>query len=215
VSNLKTHKNLLTLLTLLTLNFPLLFKKPTYRASKTFVFYHFYNLTLTQSKKTKVWPIVAKRLDFSHFYNLTFIQSKKTKVWPISISKRLPNHPLFANVQAMRLKAILHARCPHCLQGKIFSSFMKMYETCPVCGIEYEREHGFFMMSIFIGYILGFIAAIPALIILLLLDAPIYAYFVVPAIILFPLAPLIFRYSRVIWLHLDELMDPRPITPPQ
>ena len=115
----------------------------------------------------------------------------------------------------MRLKAVLHSRCPHCLQGEIFSSFMKMRETCPVCGIEYEREHGFFMMSIFIGYILGFIAAVPFLIILFLLDAPIYTYFVVSAIILFPLAPFIFRYSRIIWLHLDELMDPRPIPPSQ
>lgn len=92
---------------------------------------------------------------------------------------------------------------------------IKMHETCPVCGIEYEREHGFFMMSIFIGYVLGFIAAVPFLIILFLLNAPIYAYFLVSAIILFPLAPLIFRYSRVIWLHLDELMDPRPTTPQQ
>ena len=90
---------------------------------------------------------------------------------------------------------------------------MKMYENCPICGIEYEREHGFFMMAIFFGYILGFIAAVPFLIALFLMDAPIMAYFVVSAIILLPLSPFIFRYSRVLWLHFDEIMDPRPVTP--
>jgi uncharacterized protein (DUF983 family) len=113
----------------------------------------------------------------------------------------------------MRLKAILQMRCPHCLQGAVFSSFMKMYDTCPVCGIDYEREHGFFMMAIFIGYILGFIAAVPVLIILFLLDAPVVAYFVASTVVLVPLSPFIFRYARVLWLHLDELLDPRPTAP--
>jgi uncharacterized protein (DUF983 family) len=87
---------------------------------------------------------------------------------------------------------------------------MKMHETCPVCGIEYEREHGFFMMSIFIGYFLGFIAVVPVLIVMYLMDASILAYFVVSAVILVPLSPYIFRYSRILWLHLDEILDPRP-----
>jgi uncharacterized protein (DUF983 family) len=87
---------------------------------------------------------------------------------------------------------------------------MKMHKTCPVCGIEYEREHGFFMMSIFIGYILGFIAVVPVLIVMYLMDASILAYFVVSAVILVPLSPYIFRYSRILWLHLDEILDPRP-----
>jgi hypothetical protein len=45
------------------------------------------------------------------------------------------------------------------------------------------------------------------------MDASILAYFVVSTIILIPLSPFIFRYSRIIWLHLDELLDPRPVTP--
>lgn len=113
----------------------------------------------------------------------------------------------------MRLKAILQARCPHCMKGEVFSSFLKMHETCPVCGIDFEREHGFFMMAIFFGYILGFMAVVPVLIILFLSDASILAYFVASALVLIPLSPFIFRYSRILWLHLDELMDPRSATP--
>lgn len=109
----------------------------------------------------------------------------------------------------------MHSRCPHCLKGRIFSGFMKMHETCPVCGIAFEREHGFFMMAIFIGYILGFVAVVPVLIILYLLDASVPAFFVISAVTLIPLSPFIFRYSRVLWLHLDEVMDPRPAAPPK
>jgi uncharacterized protein (DUF983 family) len=111
----------------------------------------------------------------------------------------------------MRLKAILQMRCPHCLKGEVFSGFLKMRENCPMCGIEYEREHGFFMMSIFIGYILGFAAVVPVLILLFLSDASIAAYFIVSALLLIPLSPFIFRYSRILWLHLDEILDPRPV----
>jgi hypothetical protein len=71
------------------------------------------------------------------------------------------------------------------------------------------------MMSIFIGYILGFIAVVPVLILLFLMDAPVAAYFIVSAVVLIPLSPFIFRYSRVLWLHLDEIMDPRPAIPPK
>lgn len=106
-------------------------------------------------------------------------------------------------------------RCPHCLQGKVFNSFMKMNENCPNCGIDFEREHGFFLMSIFVGYVLGFIAVVPFLIVLYLLDASVLIYFIVSALVLVTLSPFIFRFARIIWLHLDELMDPRPNTPTQ
>ena len=84
---------------------------------------------------------------------------------------------------------------------------MKMYERCAVCGIKYEREHGYFLMAIFVGYMLNGI-----------LFAPIALYFyftdrleqlVIPLVIaVLLLAPLTFRYSRVVWLHIDEVLDP-------
>ena len=109
-----------------------------------------------------------------------------------------------------RIGAILRMRCPHCLQGSVFDGLISMQETCPICGIIYEREHGFFMTAIFFGYVLGFVALLPAIIVLLLLEAPIVWYIIVPTVVLVLLAPLILRYSRVLWMHADELMDPRP-----
>lgn len=108
----------------------------------------------------------------------------------------------------MRLKALLLLRCPYCLQGPIFARFLQMHETCPVCGIKYEREEGYFMMSIFVGYILGTAAAIPPILLLLWLDASLLWHVVTVSIVLILLSPFIFRYARGIWLHVDELLDP-------
>ena len=108
-----------------------------------------------------------------------------------------------------RIKAVLRMRCPHCLQGAVFDGLISMRETCPVCGITYEREHGFFMTAIFFGYVLGFVALLPAIVLLLLIDATIIWYVIVPTGILVVLAPLLLRYSRVLWMHADELLDPR------
>lgn len=107
-----------------------------------------------------------------------------------------------------RLRALLKGRCPHCLQGQVFSGVWRTHEECPVCGIHFAREDGYYMMSVFIGYVLGSVFIAPILLALYLADAPGWAYAAASGILV-PLAPLIFRYSRLIWLHLDELFDPR------
>ncbi|MCB8918501.1 MAG: DUF983 domain-containing protein [Ardenticatenaceae bacterium] len=109
----------------------------------------------------------------------------------------------------MRLRALLQLRCPHCLRGPIFHGVWRMHPNCPVCGAKYEREEGYFMMAIFFGYILGFVAILPFAIWLYLVGAALPWYFFVSLTVLLILSPLIFRYSRAIWMHLDELLDPR------
>jgi uncharacterized protein (DUF983 family) len=36
----------------------------------------------------------------------------------------------------------LRLRCPNCGQGRIFTGLFKMNETCPYCGVRFERESG-------------------------------------------------------------------------
>lgn len=108
-----------------------------------------------------------------------------------------------------RLAAILKLCCSHCLQGQVFASLWRMYETCPVCGIRFEREQGYFMMAVFVGYVLSIVMLVPLLLVLYLVDVSPYVYIVASALLLVFLSPFIFRYGRVIWLHIDELLDPR------
>lgn len=108
-----------------------------------------------------------------------------------------------------RITAVLAMRCPHCQKGPIFTGFLKMHTHCPVCGVKYEREDGYFMMSVFVGYVMSAVLAVPVIVILYLNDAEILTYVWVTAVVLFALSPLIFHYARVIWMHIDELLDPR------
>lgn len=109
-----------------------------------------------------------------------------------------------------RLIAFLRLRCPHCLRGPIFYGLWKMHDQCPRCGIVYEREQGFFMNAIFFGYILGFLAILPLNILLYIYEAPPVWFLVGTILLLTLISPLVLRYSRALWMHLDEMMDPRP-----
>ena len=108
-----------------------------------------------------------------------------------------------------RLWALLRFRCPHCLEGAVFAGVWQTRQRCPNCGIRFEREDGYFMMSVFIGYVIATALAVPIIVILYLQDASVWAHVGISTALLAILSPLIFRYSRMIWLHLDELLDPR------
>jgi uncharacterized protein (DUF983 family) len=112
-------------------------------------------------------------------------------------------------VSMTRLLAIIQQRCPVCMQGKIFRRLLWMHPTCPVCQTRYEREDGYFMMSVFLGYVLNLLILVPVVLVMLLNDVPLGWYAVGLALFLLFVYPLVFRYARVIWMHLDQMMDPR------
>jgi len=108
-----------------------------------------------------------------------------------------------------RLRAILAQRCPRCLEGRIWRGFLSMNTACPVCGLVFEREPGYFTGAMVVSYALA-VPVLGAMVIGLMtlggLDA-------VPALLIgdtayLALVPVIFRYSRVLWLHFDWKVDP-------
>lgn len=112
-----------------------------------------------------------------------------------------------------RMQAILAQHCPVCLQGPVFRSSIFMHESCPVCAIRFEREQGYFMGALYVAHAL----TLPLLSALTLLGwllgfSSVSSSLLVATIIFVPAAPSVFRYSRVIWMHLDQLIDPRPET---
>ena len=108
-----------------------------------------------------------------------------------------------------KLFAIIRLRCPRCATGRIFASLFRMNSRCPVCGLEFEREQGYFVGAMYFSYALALAAVLPVIVAMLLLGfgaAPIY---IASCLLLVVLAPFLFRYSRVIWIHLDQVIDPR------
>ncbi len=111
----------------------------------------------------------------------------------------------------LRLIAMLRQRCPRCLQGHVFHGLLTMYDTCPRCGYQFGREPGYFTGAMFASYTL----AVPVLFVIFMVlwyffseTWPLTFNLLVTFIVFLPCVPVIFRYSRVIWMHVDWLLDP-------
>ena len=110
-----------------------------------------------------------------------------------------------------RLLAVLRQRCPRCLHGHVYHGLLTMYETCPRCGHQFGREPGYFTGAMFASYTL----AVPILFVIFMI---LWHFFstawsltfnlLITFVVFLPFVPVIFRYSRVIWMHIDWTLDP-------
>jgi uncharacterized protein (DUF983 family) len=108
------------------------------------------------------------------------------------------------------LSAAIKCKCPQCRQGDVYShkaynllKFSHMNERCPKCDIRLEPEPGFYQGAMYVSYGFSVIGLIVISIILYYTLNPnqwIYIGTVVATMIL--LAPLNFRYSRILYLYL-------------
>lgn len=110
-----------------------------------------------------------------------------------------------------KLKAMLKAKCPRCRRGDLFKTSMygfksqKMYEVCPNCALRYEVEPGYFYAAMYVGYALNVGLAVCLGMITYFISNELESPWVYVSVILtfsFLLAPVNFRYSRVILMHL-------------
>jgi uncharacterized protein (DUF983 family) len=112
------------------------------------------------------------------------------------------------------VRDILRQRCPRCRMGvifrySIFRGFPKMHERCPVCELRFEREPGYFLGAMYVSYGLGLVMV--ALIAALLWSVT--GWWITKdtiwAVVLFlPFAPTITLFARVLWIYLDQTIDP-------
>jgi uncharacterized protein (DUF983 family) len=105
--------------------------------------------------------------------------------------------------------AIVHAKCPRCRRGDMFATPMygfksqQMNKTCPHCGLEFEREPGYFYVAMLVSYAM-FVAEMITMAVALNVLTGSSNPWVYTAVILSVgviLSPFNFRYSRVMLLH--------------
>jgi uncharacterized protein (DUF983 family) len=112
-----------------------------------------------------------------------------------------------------------HLRCPTCGKRELFLPWYRVrnlrdwfmpLDGCPICGYPYEREPGYFLMSIFAINYGG--SAILGLIIYLILDfwvrAPISLTLVATVIPVLFFSVLFARHAKAIFLAFDLFCDP-------
>jgi uncharacterized protein (DUF983 family) len=94
----------------------------------------------------------------------------------------------------------------------IFRGWPKMHLRCPACGLLFDREPGYFLGAMYISYIVGLAMVAVLSVAVWAVTAWGLTKDVIVALILFlPLAPVITLFSRVLWIYLDQTVDPEQI----
>ncbi|MBO72117.1 MAG: DUF983 domain-containing protein [Flavobacteriales bacterium] len=107
-------------------------------------------------------------------------------------------------------KSIFTCSCPRCRQGKVFTyknpyhrRFTKIEKKCSKCNLVYEMEQGFWYGAMYISYAFGVLLSIPVVVILsYTTELEIFQITGVIFLLLFLLMPILFRYSRIVFLHI-------------
>ena len=105
--------------------------------------------------------------------------------------------------------ALLQGKCPKCRQGEIFAfsatnltKFNKMNRTCPHCGVRLEPEPGFYQGAMYVSYAFTVaVMAVAGLLLYVLGDPSEWVYIGVVIALMILLAPLNYRYSRIVYLY--------------
>src|SRR5437588_2816937 len=108
------------------------------------------------------------------------------------------------------LWAIVRQRCPRCRQGRMFHGLFGMNDPCPVCGLIFQREEGYFLGAMYVSYFLsaGILTVSYFVLAALLPGWNSIAVALAALVPYLPFIPAVFRYSRVLWVHIDRAADP-------
>lgn len=107
-------------------------------------------------------------------------------------------------------KAALEGKCPRCRTGNMFRGPMygfksqKMEINCPHCNLRFEREPGYFYVSMFVSYALNvaqLIAVCLATYVITQNGSNPWLYITVALVTAFVASPFNFRYSRIILMY--------------
>jgi hypothetical protein len=84
-----------------------------------------------------------------------------------------------------------------------------MHERCPACELKFEREPGYFLGAMYIGYGLALVTiAILSLLLWWFLRWQIQNAVIGGAVLFLPFAPFLTVMARVLWIYLDQSIDP-------
>ena len=109
-----------------------------------------------------------------------------------------------------KLSAMLHAKCPRCRRGDMFSgsvygfSSNKININCPHCNLYFEIEPGYFYAAMYVSYALNVALSVSLAVATYVLSGNFTSPWLYTGIIIggcFLLAPVIFRASRVLLLY--------------
>jgi len=107
-------------------------------------------------------------------------------------------------------KAAWNLKCPRCRKGPVFEGktyqlkSQKMHTKCPHCGLKFEREPGYFYVSMFVSYAMSvaeMVIACMTVYFITKIDNDFWLYLGVALGSAIVFSPFNYRYSRMILLY--------------
>ena len=84
-----------------------------------------------------------------------------------------------------------------------------MHERCPFCSLKFEREDGYFLGAMYIGYGLGCVAiTLFAFLCWWVFHWDVVKSTIAGVFLFLPFAPFLTVLARVLWIYLDQAVDP-------
>ena len=84
-----------------------------------------------------------------------------------------------------------------------------MNDTCTVCGLPFLRESGYYLGAMYVSYALGVFTVLPVAVVLaVILEWRLAVVLTIMVLQTLISVPLFLRFSRILWLHADQAIDP-------
>ena len=121
------------------------------------------------------------------------------------------------NWKATKLYSVLNLKCPVCHEGDFFLAHPydlnrvgDLHDHCPVCGVKYEKEIGFYTGALYVSYAIGVAASVSVWVAMLVLlpDAGIIAQILTITSVMIFGAPMFYALSKIIWANFFLHYDP-------
>ena len=111
------------------------------------------------------------------------------------------------------LRRAVHWRCPNCGRGELFRGVFRMLRRCPVCGLSYFPEQGYYIGAMIINYGITTACVVALFLVSLLFpdftdlstNAKIFLWMAFAV----ALSLALMRHSYALWLGLDFWVKPR------
>ncbi len=112
-----------------------------------------------------------------------------------------------------------HGKCPKCNVGDLWvnkrsykKGFTQMHDKCSNCELVYDLEQGFWYGAMYISYAMG-VAVVVSIVVALsvLTNFSVFEKSGVASLVLVILMPILFRYSRSLWINIFVRFDDKKI----
>lgn len=119
-----------------------------------------------------------------------------------------------ANWKESKAYSIVNFKCPRCHDGELFppntlynpKRFADMYESCPCCGLAYEKEPGFYYGAMYVSFGISTTIFLVVFFALNFFVAEFTLTMIMTMILVIVVGflPVTFRLSRAIWINFFE-----------